>query len=118
MLDFGIQSHSNHDSKDYAYQNVTHSPYFALGRDSTQIPFGGRNIAMNSMHVQPMLLLAGIQGFKHFYFGAIGAFTTKLQWTLKTLEFDSPITKRKRRVFINQFYFGVALDFLVPLSEI
>ena len=55
MLDFGVQSHSNHDSKDYTYQNVTHSPYFALGRDSTQIPFGGRNIAMNSMHIQPML---------------------------------------------------------------
>ena len=55
MFDFGVQSHSNHDSKDYTYQNVTHSPYFALGRDSTQIPFGGRNIAMNSMHIQPML---------------------------------------------------------------
>lgn len=55
MLDFGIQSHSNLDSKEYEYQNVTHSPYFALGRDSTQIPFAGRNIAMNSMHVQPML---------------------------------------------------------------
>lgn len=63
-------------------------------------------------------LLAGIQGYKHFYFGVIGAFTPKLQWTLKTLEFDSPITKRKRRVYINQFYFGIALDFLVPLSEI
>lgn len=55
MLDFGVQSHSNVDSKEYEYQSVTHSPYFALGRDSTQIPFGGRNIAMNSMHVQPML---------------------------------------------------------------
>lgn len=55
MLDFGVQSHSNVGSKEYEYQNVTHSPYFALGRDSTQIPFAGRNIAMNSMHVQPML---------------------------------------------------------------
>ncbi len=54
-LDLGVSSHSDVDSKEYSYQNVTHSPYFALGRDSTQIPFGGRNIAMNSMHIQPML---------------------------------------------------------------
>lgn len=54
-FELGIASHSNVDSKEYSYANVTHSPYFALGRDSTQIPFGGRNIAMNSMHIQPML---------------------------------------------------------------
>jgi len=54
-LDLGVSSHSNVNSKDYSYQNVTHSPFFALGRDSTQIPFSGRNIAMNSMHIQPML---------------------------------------------------------------
>ena len=54
-LEFGLASHSDIDSKEYSYQNVTHSPYFALGRDSTQIPFGGRNIAMNSMHIQPIL---------------------------------------------------------------
>ena len=55
MLDFGVQSRSNKDSKEYQYQNVTHSPYFALGRDSSSIPFAGRNIAVNSMHIQPML---------------------------------------------------------------
>ena len=55
MLDFGVQSRSNKESKDYQYQNVTHSPYFALGRDSSSIPFAGRNIAVNSMHIQPML---------------------------------------------------------------
>ena len=54
-LDFGVQSRSNKNSKEYEYQNVTSSPYFALGRDSTSIPFGGRNIAVNTMHVQPML---------------------------------------------------------------
>ena len=54
-LEFGLASHSDVDSKEYTYQNVTHSPYFAMGRDSTQIPFGGRNIAMNSMHIQPIL---------------------------------------------------------------
>ena len=55
VFELGLSSHSNVDSKEYSYQNVTHSPYFSLGRDSTQIPFGGRNIAMNSMHIQPML---------------------------------------------------------------
>lgn len=54
-LDFGVQSRSNKESKEYQYQNVTHSPYFALGRDSSSIPFAGRNIAVNSMHIQPML---------------------------------------------------------------
>ena len=54
-IDLGISSHSDMLSKPYEYQPVTHSPYFALGRDSTQIPFGGRNIAMNSMHIQPIV---------------------------------------------------------------
>lgn len=54
-LDLGISSHSDVNSKEYSYASVTHSPYFALGRDSTQIPFSGRNIAMNSMHIQPVL---------------------------------------------------------------
>ena len=54
-LEFGLASHSDVDSKEYSYQNVTHSPYFSMGRDSSQIPFGGRNIAMNSTHIQPIL---------------------------------------------------------------
>lgn len=54
-LELGVASHSTIDSKEYSYTNVTHSPYFALGRDSSQIPFGGRNIAMNSMHLQPVV---------------------------------------------------------------
>lgn len=54
-VDFGVQSRSNKESKEYEYQGVTHSPYFALGRDSSSIPFGGRNIAVNSMDIQPML---------------------------------------------------------------
>ena len=54
-LDLGVASHSDLLSKPYEYQPVTHSPFFALGRDSTEIPFGGRNIAMNSMHFQPII---------------------------------------------------------------
>ncbi|MCQ2102377.1 MAG: hypothetical protein MJY98_04030 [Fibrobacter sp.] len=54
-FELGLASHSDVDSKEYSYTNVTHSPYFSLGRDSSDIPFGGRNIAMNSMHIQPMV---------------------------------------------------------------
>ena len=54
-LDLGVSSHSNMLSKPFEYQPVTHSPFFAMGRDSTEIPFGGRNIAMNSMHLQPIV---------------------------------------------------------------
>ena len=54
-LDLGVASHSDMLSKPFEYQPVTHSTFFALGRDSTQIPFGGRNIAMNSMHLQPIV---------------------------------------------------------------
>ncbi|MDO4948370.1 MAG: hypothetical protein Q4E52_12435 [Fibrobacter sp.] len=54
-FELGIASHSDVDSKEYSYTNVTHSPYFSLGRDSSQIPFAGRNIAMNSMHLQPVV---------------------------------------------------------------
>lgn len=65
-LDLGVASHSNLLSKSFDYQNVTHSPYFALGRDSTQIPFGGRNIAMNSMHMQPILTWKFRHGSAYF----------------------------------------------------
>ena len=54
-FDLGVASHSDMLSKPFEYQPVTHSPYFALGRDSVEIPFGGRNIAMNSMHFQPIV---------------------------------------------------------------
>ena len=66
-LDFGVQSRSNMESKEYQYQNVTHSPYFALGRDSSSIPFAGRNIALNSMHFQPMVTYRF--GFGKLFFG-------------------------------------------------
>ena len=54
-LDLGVASHSDMLSKPFEYQPVTHSPFFAMGRDSVEIPFGGRNIAMNSMHIQPIV---------------------------------------------------------------
>lgn len=55
QLELGIVSFSNKLSKDFIYQDVTHQPFFTLGRDSSSIPFGGRNIAMSSIHLQPSL---------------------------------------------------------------
>ncbi len=54
-LDLGLASHSNRESKDFVYAAVTHQPFFALGRDSSDIPFGGRNIALNTMHLRPAI---------------------------------------------------------------
>lgn len=88
-LDLGIASHSNLLSKEYDYQNVTHSPYFALGRDSTQIPFGGRNIAMNSMHMQPILTWKfghGSAFFKMNYLSIDNADNTTHKVLLDTLD--------------------------------
>ncbi len=55
QLELGVVSYSNKLSKDYGYQDVTHQPFFTLGRDSLSIPFSGRNIALNSIHLQPTI---------------------------------------------------------------
>lgn len=75
-LDLGLSSHSNKESGDYVYSAVAHQPYFALGRDSSQVPFGGRNISMNSMHIRPtvtwlfgageLMLRANFIFFEHY----------------------------------------------------
>ena len=52
-LDIGIASYSNDSSKVFRYQDVTHQPFFALGRDSSEIPFSGRNIKMSTMNFKP-----------------------------------------------------------------
>lgn len=54
-LDLGLASHSNKESGEYSYTAVANQPYFALGRDSSQVPFGGRNISMNSMNIRPTI---------------------------------------------------------------
>ncbi|MCK9182387.1 MAG: hypothetical protein M0P13_05855 [Fibrobacteraceae bacterium] len=54
-LDIGVASYSDLYSEEFRYQDVTHQPYFALGRDSSTIPFAGRNIAMNSFHFRPAI---------------------------------------------------------------
>ena len=88
-LDLGVSSHSNLLSKPYEYQPVTHSPYFALGRDSTQIPFGGRNIAMNSIHFQPIVTWRFKHGkafFKINYLNLDNADNTTHKVLLDTLD--------------------------------
>ncbi|MDR1759342.1 MAG: hypothetical protein LBR60_02305 [Fibrobacter sp.] len=56
QLNLGLASHSASGSKEYRYQDVTHQPFFALGRDSLSIPFRGRNLSMSSMHMKPELV--------------------------------------------------------------
>ena len=88
-LDLGLSSHSDHKSKPFEYQPVTHSPFFALGRDSTQIPFGGRNIAMNSMYIQPIVTWRfglGKAFFKINYFSLDNADNTTHKVLLDTLD--------------------------------
>ncbi|MBO4829073.1 MAG: hypothetical protein J5534_06505 [Fibrobacter sp.] len=88
-LDLGVASHSDLLSKPYEYQPVTHSPFFALGRDSTEIPFGGRNIAMNSMHIQPILTWRfgyGKAFFKINYLSLDNADNTSHKVLLDTLD--------------------------------
>ena len=88
-LEFGVQSRSNKLSKEYDYQNVTSSPYFALGRDSSSIPFTGRNIAVNSMHVQPVITWRfglGKAFFKMNYLSLENADNTSHKVLLDTLD--------------------------------
>lgn len=54
-LDIGMASYSNDSSKVFRYQDVTHQPFFSLGRDSSQIPFSGRNVQMNTTHFKPAI---------------------------------------------------------------
>ena len=88
-LDLGVSSHSNMLSKPFEYQPVTHSPFFAMGRDSTEIPFGGRNIAMNSIHLQPIVTWRfgyGKAFFKINYFNLDNADNSTHKVLLDTLD--------------------------------
>lgn len=52
-LDLGFLSVSNSGSDEYTYSAVVNQPFFALGRDSSQVPFGGRNIKVGSTNFRP-----------------------------------------------------------------
>ena len=60
----------------------------------------------------------GFQGYKRIFFTGFIAIAPRAQWTLKTFKYKSPETGRRRRVYINQFYIGAILDFVMPFSEI
>lgn len=54
-LDIGMASYSDDGSDEFRYQDVTHQPFFALGRDSSQIPFSGRNLSTGTTHFKPAI---------------------------------------------------------------
>ena len=114
-LDLGVSSHSDMLSKPYEYQPVTHSPFFALGRDSTEIPFGGRNIAMNSMHFQPIVTWRfgfGKAFFKINYFSLDNADNTTHKVLLDTL--DPTVRKFQTdpyRIIIESRTYGGGVEF-------
>ena len=114
-LDLGVSSHSDMLSKHYEYQPVTHSPFFALGRDSTEIPFGGRNIAMNSMHLQPIVTWRfgfGKAFFKINYLSLDNADNTTHKVLLDTL--DPTVRKFQTdpyRIIIETRTYGGGVEF-------
>ena len=114
-LDLGVSSHSDMLSKPYEYQPVTHSPFFALGRDSTEIPFGGRNIAMNSMHLQPIITWRfgfGKAFFKINYLSLDNADNTTHKVLLDTL--DPTVRKFQTdpyRIIIETRTYGGGVEF-------
>ena len=53
-LDLGVASHSTSSSGDFNYQDIVHQTYTGtLKRDSSRVPFTGRNLAFSTMHIQP-----------------------------------------------------------------
>lgn len=114
-LDLGVSSHSDMLSKPYEYQPVTHSPFFALGRDSTEIPFGGRNIAMNSMYLQPIVTWRfgfGKAFFKINYLSLDNADNTTHKVLLDTL--DPTVRKFQTdpyRIIIETRTYGGGVEF-------
>jgi hypothetical protein len=120
-LDLGVASHSDMLSKPYEYQPVTHSPFFALGRDSVNIPFGGRNIAMNSMHIQPIVTWRfgyGKAFFKINYLSLDNADNTTHEVLLDTL--DPTVRKFQTdpyRIIIETRTYGGGFE-LYPIKDL
>lgn len=54
-LDIGMSSYSDDASDEFRYQDVTHQPFFALGRDSSQVPFSGRSLKTSTTHFKPAI---------------------------------------------------------------
>lgn len=55
-LGLNLQSRSTDSLGVWSYQNSTHQPYInSIGRDSTQIPFTGRNLAQEQLLMTPWI---------------------------------------------------------------
>jgi len=53
-FDLGVASHSTSASGVFRYQDIVHQPYTGtLKRDSSRVPFVGRNLAYGTMHLKP-----------------------------------------------------------------
>ena len=55
-LDLGVASHSTKQSANFRYQDLVHQPYTGtFKRDSSRVPFVGRNLAFSTMHLKPAI---------------------------------------------------------------
>lgn len=53
-----LSSNSTDSSGEFRYQDITHQPYLSsIKRDSSRVPFMGRNLRQGGMHVIPSLAL-------------------------------------------------------------
>jgi hypothetical protein len=74
--------------------------------------FVGQDTIMN------LAFMGGIQAMRRFPLGSMANITPKLQWILKTVNFDDPVKNRKRRAFINQLGIGITFEARQPLSRL
>ena len=68
--------------------------------------------------IMNLAFMGGIQAMRRFPLGNMANITPKLQWILKTVNFDDPVKNRKRRAFINQFGIGITFEARQPLSRL
>lgn len=68
--------------------------------------------------IMNLAFMGGIQAMRRFPLGDMANITPKLQWILKTVNFDDPVKNRKRRAFINQFGIGITFEARQPLSRL
>lgn len=68
--------------------------------------------------IMNLAFMGGIQAMRRFPLGNMANITPKLQWILKTVNFDDPVKNRKRRAFINQLGIGITFEARQPLSRL
>ena len=68
--------------------------------------------------IMNLAFMGGVQAMRRFPLGNMANITPKLQWILKTVNFDDPVKNRKRRAFINQLGIGITFEARQPLSRL